>query len=61
MPNKKLSNKQVGEVVNSEGLGYAVQFYMGADKIKDPVLAEKWKAAAEALRAIDAILEKYYE
>ena len=52
----KKSNQQVADIVESEGLGYAVQHYMGADAIKDPKLAALWKTAKDALDAIEAML-----
>lgn len=58
MPTEKLlSDDDVAAVVEAEGLGYAVQHYMSADRIANPKLRGLWKRAADALDAIDKILE----
>jgi hypothetical protein len=54
--NAKKSNRQVADIVEMEGLGYAVQNYMSADQIKDQKLAALWKTAKDALDAIEAML-----
>lgn len=48
----KMTNEEVAAVVDSEGLGYAIEHYMSADSIEDPVLAARWCAAKEALSAV---------
>lgn len=57
MNNKQLTNKQVKSIVESEGLGYAVQSYMNGSKIKDLELAKMWDECANLLRKIEAYLE----
>lgn len=54
---KKLTDEQVYWKVDSEGLGYAVQFYMAGDSIANPELAKLWDEAAEALDKIQSILD----
>ena len=44
-------------VVESEGLGYAVQHYLSADSIEDEKLKELWKKAADYLNYIDDYLD----
>ena len=53
---KKYSDKQVADIIICEGLGYAVQHYLGADSIKNRELAAAWGRAKEALSEIEAIL-----
>lgn len=56
MSEEKYTTEQVADIVASEGLGYAVQHYMGADSIEDLRLAGLWSTARTALDAIDAML-----
>lgn len=56
---EKLSIKQVAEVVEMEGLGYAVTDYLGSGSIEDESLAKAWKEAKTALRKIETIIEPY--
>lgn len=53
----KLSTIDVAYKADSEGLGYAIQYYMSGASIADPALAAKWDACAKLLKEIDAILE----
>lgn len=52
------SIEQVRDIVENEGLGYAVQCYCGADKMPTQELVEHWQKAAEHLDAIDKILKE---
>lgn len=54
---EKRSVEEVAAIVESEGLGYAVQDYMGADSIADPKLAKLWGEARDRLKAIEDHLE----
>ena len=54
---KKYTVQEVNDIVKHEGVGYAIQFYMGYESIADENLAEKWKQAAELLNEIESILE----
>src|SRR5574343_658715 len=56
MEDEKLSIEQVAEIVDCEGLDYAIQHYMGPDSIADPNLAMLWADARETLAAIEKIL-----
>jgi hypothetical protein len=58
MSGKKYSTKQVMEIIECEGLGYAVQYYMSGENIDDPELARLWDDAQEALRKIEQKLTK---
>lgn len=53
---EKYSIEQVADAVEGEGLGYALQTYLSADKIEDEDLARLWRIAKEAPDGIDAIL-----
>lgn len=57
MSDEKYSVEQVADIVNSEGLGYAVQHGLSADSIEDLRLAGLWATAKTALKAIGKILE----
>lgn len=59
MSKKKYSIEQVADIVNSEGLGYAVQHYMSADQIADPELKKQWGNAKVALSIIEMILQDH--
>jgi len=50
------SKSEVKEIVESEGLGYAVQDYMSADDINDPKLRKLWHNAKVALDALSSYL-----
>jgi len=56
MEERRYTNKQVASIVDNEGLDYAIQNYMGASAIIDPVLAAAWTAAKEALDAVEKII-----
>jgi hypothetical protein len=55
--NRKYSLTQVKSIVEQEGIGYAVQSYMGYENIEDERLAFLWKQAKEALDGIEKILD----
>lgn len=56
---ENLSLQDVAEIVESEGLGYAVTGYMSHESIADKDLKELWKQASEILSKIENILEPY--
>jgi len=58
---RKKSLKEVAEVVDCEGIGYAITSYMGSEEIEDPVLADKWAEAEAILEEIERILAPYSE
>lgn len=54
---KNRTTEEVGNIVKSEGLGYAIQNYLGAGKIQDKELSKLWKDAELALNAVEKYLE----
>ena len=54
---KNRTTEEVGNIVKSEGLGYAIQNYLGAEKIQDKELSKLWKEAELALNAVEKFLE----
>ena len=48
-----MTNEEVADIVEQEGLGYAIQFYLDSDKIEDANLRDKWEQAKELLDEID--------
>lgn len=58
---KKYSIEQVADIVNSEGLGYAIQHYMSGDNIEDPELAKQWEKAKATLNIIEMILKDHLD
>lgn len=53
----KYTIKEVGEIIDNEGLGYAIQNYMRGSSIKDPVLAKMWDDCADLLDKITKYVE----
>ncbi|ATF13531.1 hypothetical protein A616_16575 [Brevibacillus brevis X23] len=58
---KKYSIKQVAEIVDSEGLGYAIQSYLNHENVEDEELAAMWKECGELMARIYSKLEDYLE
>jgi hypothetical protein len=57
----KFTNSEVANIVDREGLDYAITCYMGADRIMDPKLAKLWQKANDILNEIEEILEESKE
>ena len=55
---EKYSIQTVIDIINSEGLGYAVKDYMSGENIADEKLAKLWDIATNALREIELYIEK---
>ena len=53
---KKMSNEEIAEICETEGLSYTVLEYMSADSVENPILAELWQEANEKIKAIGDIL-----
>lgn len=53
----KYSTEIVTEMVEREGLGYAIQHYLSGDSIEDPELAKMWDEAKTLLDRIEVHLE----
>lgn len=51
--------QHVADIVDIEGLGYAIQCYMSGDGIADPELAAKWDACQALMNEIEHILEPF--
>lgn len=52
----RYTNKEVGDMVESEGLAYAIQHYCSASRIADPNVATKWAVAKIALDNLENYL-----
>lgn len=48
----KKSLQEVRDIIESEGLGYAIQAYISGNSIEDAWLAKKWNQASELLYEI---------
>jgi uncharacterized membrane protein (Fun14 family) len=55
----KKSVEEVGNIVGIEGLGYAVQDYLGYESIEDEKLSLLWKQAANSLNSLQQYLVDY--
>jgi hypothetical protein len=51
-PEPKLTNDQVRDIIEHEGLGYAIADYLPASRIKSKRLAEMWQVAADVMNEI---------
>ena len=55
---EKHTIEEVRDIIETEGLGYAVQDYMSAESIADETLAHYWKKASEYLNKITDYVEE---
>lgn len=55
---RTMTNKQVAQIVDREGLGYAITMYMDSDDFKDRHLASLWDQAQVILDEITEILDE---
>ena len=55
---KKLTNRKIADIVEWEGLGYAITDYMGSNDFEDQHLAELWDQAQTVLHEIQEILNE---
>lgn len=46
---KLYSDDDLRNIIDNEGLGYAVQWYLSADRIEDKDTADLWREAKKAL------------
>jgi len=53
--------REVADIVDSEGLGYAIVDYMNGDEIEDQELRDLWKQASPILARIQEIISPYYQ
>lgn len=56
MADSKKDLQEVRDIVENEGLGYAVQHYMSAESIADPSIAKRWREAKKALDLLEGEL-----
>lgn len=56
---RKYSTKEVAEIVQRKGLGYAISSYLGYSRIEDKELSALWKQCELGIQNID--WEPYYE
>lgn len=54
-----LTNEEVADIVEQEGLGYSVMDYLSSEQIEDEVLRALWENAADLLYKIDSYLGIY--
>lgn len=54
---RKYTLEEVADIVQIEGLGYAIQHYMSGESIEDPELAQLWGKCAELMYEIERKLE----
>lgn len=54
---RKKSVDQVAEIIETEGLGYAIQHYLSPENIADKKLADMWQRAAALLKEIERYVE----
>ena len=55
----KFNNEEVAMSIAKEGLGYAVESYLGWKNIEDKKLARYWKQASDAMDSIRDYLKDY--
>ena len=53
----KYSDADVADIVEEEGLCYAILAYTSADRIANPKLRAAWERAKSALKEVEALLE----
>jgi hypothetical protein len=58
MAEEKYSIEQIRDIIENEGIGYAVQYYLGADKIEDGQLSKYWADAKAILDKIETYTEE---
>lgn len=56
-----MTNEELKDYIELEGLGYAIQSGISPDQIDDPFIAELWKDARDILDELEANLEVEYE
>jgi hypothetical protein len=56
---KNYEVNDVAGIVEQEGLGYAVQHYLSAERIQDAKLADLWGRAKGLLNEIETYLEEH--
>jgi hypothetical protein len=54
---REYSDAEVKQIVEDEGLGYAVMYYMGSDRIETPKLKQLWDEASLAMHRLEEYLD----
>lgn len=54
---KKMTNKEIAQIVENEGLGYAIEDYMDGTNFLDANLKVHWQHAKREMDAIMVILQ----
>lgn len=54
----KYSLEDMAEIIDSEGLGYAIEDYVNSEDIEDPRLVDLWDQATVTLAAIRHLLSE---
>lgn len=54
----KMTVAQVVDVIDSEGLGYAIRDYMSGDFIEDQELAKLWDEARKSIMLIETHIKR---
>ena len=57
MKQKKWSVTQARDIINNEGIGYAVQSYCSGSDFEDKKLVKLWNTAKKALDALEEYVE----
>jgi len=60
-PKRTITNLQVNDIVESEGLGYAITGYIGSEEFVDLELAALWDQANDILTKIQNKLDQAVE
>lgn len=55
---KKKTIEEVGVIVGTEGLGYALQDYLNSQNIENEELSILWRQAQEAMNKVENFLKK---
>jgi len=53
MSDVKLTVREIRDVIESEGIGYAIKEYLHSSEISDDKLAKMWKKCADLLNQIE--------
>lgn len=56
---EKISIEEIARYADGEGIGYAVQCGIGVEDIADPLLAELWRNAHDALEGLERVLKEH--
>jgi hypothetical protein len=55
---EKYSIEYIVDVINSEGLAYAITDYLGANQIEDKELSILWRNVAQAIEDVKLYIEE---